>query len=114
MNYSIIALILADLAHDGEDLLERAPFRADELAEAYDTQADAAFELFKKKNHDYGEAWREMRVSSYCDLILSKLMRIKQIEDNAGQTQVSEGVEGNYMDVLNYALFALIRIENQD
>ncbi len=110
VNYSIIALILADLIKDGEDLMERAPFDGESLASAYDTHAEAAFELFKEKNHDYGEAWREMRVSSYCDLILAKLMRIKQIENNAGRTQVSEGVEGNYLDVLNYALFALIRL----
>jgi hypothetical protein len=67
--------------------------------------------LMLKKNHDYGEAWRNMRISSLTDLILSKLLRVKQIEDNKGQTLVSEGVEANYMDIANYAIFALILME---
>lgn len=70
-----------------------------------------AFELMQKKNHDYGEAWRDMRVSSLTDLILSKVLRIKQIEDNAGLTLVSEGIEGNYFDMLNYSVFALIHLQ---
>ena len=69
-----------------------------------------AFELMKLKNHDYGEAWRDMRVSSLTDLILTKVLRIKQIEDNKGKTLASEGVEGNYFDMLNYAVFALIHL----
>ncbi len=72
-----------------------------------------AFELMKKKNHDYGEAWRDMRVSSLTDLILTKVLRIKQIEDNQGKTLVSEGVEGNYFDMLNYSVFALIHLKQE-
>jgi hypothetical protein len=68
--------------------------------------------LMENKNHDYGEAWREMRVSSLTDLILQKLLRIKQIEDNKGKTQVSEGIDANYQDIINYAVFALIQIVN--
>ncbi len=70
-----------------------------------------AFELMEKKNHDYGEAWRDMRVSSLTDLILTKVLRIKQIEDNEGLTLVSEGIEGNYFDMLNYSVFALIHLQ---
>jgi hypothetical protein len=69
-----------------------------------------AFELMESKNHDYGEAWRDMRVSSLTDLILTKILRIKKIEDNKGQTIASEGAEGNYFDMLNYAVFALIHL----
>jgi hypothetical protein len=69
---------------------------------------NSAIELMKKKNHDYGEAWRDMRVSSLTDLILMKILRIKQIEDNNGQTSISEGIDANYYDMLNYAVFALI------
>ena len=78
----------------------------------YKEIAAEAQALMERKNHDYGEAWRDMRVSSLTDLILSKILRIKQIEDNAGVTQVSEGVEGNYFDMLNYSVFALIHLEN--
>lgn len=70
-----------------------------------------AFEVMQKKNHDYGEAWRSMRVSSITDLILMKIFRLKQIEDNAGKLLASEGVEANYIDMLNYAVFSLIRLE---
>ena len=69
---------------------------------------NSAIELMKKKNHDYGEAWRDMRISSLTDLILMKILRIKQIEDNNGQTSISEGIDANYYDMLNYAVFALI------
>jgi hypothetical protein len=78
---------------------------------AYREVEKEAFELMQKKNHDYGEAWRDMRVSSLTDLILSKVLRIKQIEDNAGLTLVSEGIEGNYFDMLNYSVFALIHLK---
>ena len=74
---------------------------------------DDAFELMEKKNHDYGEAWRDMRVSSLTDLILTKVLRIKQIEDNNGKTLASEGVEGNYFDMLNYSVFALIHLNSE-
>ena len=80
------------------------------MAELYDHHIGANIQLLQAKNHDYDEAWRLMRVSSMTDLILQKLLRIKQIEDNAGQTLVSEGLEANYRDIINYAVFALIRL----
>lgn len=105
VNYSIIGLIQLELgAADREDL---TPVRA--LAE-YDKQARRAFELMIRKNHDYDEAWRLMRVSSYTDLILMKVFRTKQIEELSGKTLVSEGIDANYMDMLNYAVFALIKL----
>ena len=76
----------------------------------YEEVVSEAFQLMEKKNHDYGEAWRDMRVSSLTDMILMKLLRIKQIEDNQGQTLISEGIESNYFDILNYAIFALIHL----
>ena len=76
----------------------------------YDEVVGEAFELMEKKNHDYGEAWRDMRVSSLTDMILMKLLRIKQIEDNGGKTIASEGIESNYFDILNYSIFALIHL----
>ena len=78
--------------------------------ELYDKHVTRATSLMLDKNHDYGEAWRMMRVSSMVDLILMKLRRIKQIEDNDGKTLISEGVEGGYMDIINYSLFCLIRL----
>ncbi|MBU3658860.1 MAG: DUF1599 domain-containing protein [Flavobacteriales bacterium] len=83
----------------------------EEAMKVYDEISTEAFELMKKKNHDYGEAWRDMRVTSLTDLILTKVLRIKQIEDNKGVTEISEGVEGNYFDMLNYSVFALIHLE---
>jgi hypothetical protein len=83
----------------------------DEAMKVYNEISTEAFELMKRKNHDYGEAWRDMRVTSLTDLILTKVLRIKQIEDNKGITEISEGVEGNYFDMLNYSVFALIHIE---
>jgi len=103
VNYGIMALIQGELGHDGP--LELSVDRAVEL---YDRQVGEIRQLFIAKNHDYGEVWREMRVSSITDVILMKLLRIKQIEDNQGVTSVSEGVEGNYQDIVNYAIFALI------
>ena len=79
----------------------------------YDKYYQQIKELMLAKNHDYGEAWRQMRVSSMVDLILMKLLRIKQIEDNGGHTLVSEGVEGGYADIINYALFCLIRLREE-
>jgi len=103
VNYCIMAII---------QLREKRDFNAsltsDEAISKYDACAKEAFDLMKKKNHDYGEAWVEMRVSSITDLILTKILRIKQIEDNKGKTIASEGSEGNYFDMLNYAVFALI------
>ncbi len=78
----------------------------------FDTYTENATQLMVKKNHDYGEAWREMRVSSLTDLILMKLLRVKQIEDNKGKTLISEGIDANYYDMLNYSVFALIHLTN--
>lgn len=103
INYSIIALIQIDLVND-----DRMEIPLDELMELYDGHALKTKELLSDKNHDYGEAWREMRVSSITDIILMKLLRVKQIEDNEGKTIVSEGIDANYMDMINYAVFALI------
>ncbi|NNK12531.1 MAG: DUF1599 domain-containing protein, partial [Flavobacteriaceae bacterium] len=75
--------------------------------------ASATKKLMEDKNHDYGEAWREMRVSSLTDLILQKLLRVKQIEDNKGVTLVSEGIGANYQDIINYAVFAMIHLEEE-
>lgn len=105
VNYCVLALIQLELpAGEG---LELAP---QEVADRYDRHIAENIRLLQAKNHDYGEAWRLMRVSSMTDLILQKLLRIKQIEDNAGQTLVSEGLEANYRDIINYAVFALIRL----
>ncbi len=101
VNYSVMALIQLEVP--GSDDLE--PERAMSL---YDTMLDKATRLMDDKNHDYDEAWRLMRVSSITDIILQKLRRIKEIEDHHGHTSVSEGVEGGYMDIINYSLFALI------
>ena len=79
------------------------------LFEDYSTKS---FDFMLKKNHDYGEAWRDMRVSSLTDLILMKILRVKQIEDNKGQTLISEGIDANYYDMLNYAVFSLIHLSN--
>ena len=105
VNYSVLALI--QLALPPEAPLELEPDRVRDL---YDQQIEENLRLLQAKNHDYGEAWRQMRISSMTDLILQKLLRIKQIEDNAGRTLVSEGLEANYRDIINYAVFALIRI----
>lgn len=103
VNYCIMALIQLELLDD--DALNLEFERAESL---YDKYASEAFSLMENKNHDYGEAWRDMRVSSLTDLILMKLLRVKQIEDNEGQTRVSEGIDANYYDMINYAIFALI------
>ncbi|MDR2389460.1 MAG: DUF1599 domain-containing protein [Tannerellaceae bacterium] len=106
VNYGLIALIQMELGYaDATDIT------ASEALRLYDKHLAATTELMYAKNHDYDEAWRTMRVSSYTDLILMKIYRTKQIEDHKGQTLVSEGVEANYMDMINYALFALIRLE---
>lgn len=105
VNYSIMALIQLELpANEGLEL------DTDKATELYDHYANSTRDLMMAKNHDYGEAWREMRVSSLTDLILMKLLRIKQIEDNDGQTLISEGLDANYQDIINYAIFALIRL----
>jgi len=107
VNYCIMAIIQVREPASLQDNMQAA-----DAIRFYDAIAKEAKELMERKNHDYGEAWRDMRVSSLTDLILSKIMRIKQIEDNAGATQISEGVEGNYFDMLNYSVFALIHLQN--
>ena len=106
INYCLIALIQMQL--ENSDKLE---MKYEELASYYEGAASETFELLQNKNHDYGEAWREMRVTSITDIILMKLLRVKQIEDNAGQTLVSEGVKANYQDMINYSVFALIKLK---
>lgn len=106
INYCIMAIIQSEL--DDSSPLE---LDIETLTRLYDKAASDTKELMEAKNHDYGEAWREMRVSSLTDLILMKLLRIKQIEDNQGNTLVSEGVKANYQDIINYSVFALIRLE---
>ena len=92
----------------------RPEFINDEAMALYDKHAHEALELMKRKNHDYDEAWRSMRVSSYTDLILTKLERIKEIEDLQGQTLVSEGIDANYMDIINYSVFGLIKLSRSE
>ncbi len=108
INYSIIALIQMELGFADEVDIDNR--RALEL---YDKYARQAKELMLRKNHDYGEAWRLMRISSFTDLILMKIFRIKQIEDNQGKTEISEGAENNYFDIINYSVFALIKLNEQ-
>lgn len=103
INYCVIALIQLELT--AEDPLE---MEVEKLEPIYDAKVQATMDLLMNKNHDYGEAWREMRVSSMTDIILMKLLRVKQIEDNAGKTLISEGVDANYQDMINYAVFCLI------
>ena len=108
VNYAVMALIQSEMG-EGEEL-ELPLVKALEL---YDSKTAQILDLMMDKNHDYGEAWRQMRISSMVDLILMKLLRIKQIEDNEGRTLVSEGVEGGYMDIVNYSLFCLVRLSEQ-
>lgn len=103
INYSIMALIQLDLG-----VVEQPDLDLAKATELYDTKVALTKSLMEAKNHDYGEAWREMRVSSLTDLILQKLLRVKQIEDNQGKTIVSEGIDANYQDMINYSVFALI------
>lgn len=105
VNYGIIGLIQLELGPgEPSDLTE------EEVLDQYNLKIDVAKKLMMRKNHDYGEAWREMRISSYTDLILMKIYRTKQIEDNDGQTLISEGIEANYLDMINYAIFGLIKL----
>ncbi len=106
INYAIMALIQLQKGYS-----ESIDENKEEILNLYDHFANEALELMKKKNHDYDEAWRGMRPSSYVDLILMKLHRTKQIEDNDGLTAVSEGIDANYFDMINYSVFALIKIE---
>jgi hypothetical protein len=103
INYSIMALIQLELG-----VADQPDLSVEKATELYDAKIALTKQLMEDKNHDYGEAWREMRVSSLTDLILQKLLRVKQIEDNKGKTLVSEGIDANYQDMINYAVFALI------
>ncbi len=107
VNYCIMALIQLE----EKDLTEMELSKEQALL-LYDKYAKLAHDLMLKKNHDYGEAWRDMRVASLTDLILMKILRVKQIEDNSGATIVSEGIDANYYDMLNYAVFSLIHMTN--
>ncbi|HNP18129.1 MAG TPA: DUF1599 domain-containing protein [Fulvivirga sp.] len=106
INYCIIAIMQLRIEDKGNLNLSY-----EELEPLYDQIVNDTLDLLKNKNHDYGEAWREMRVSSITDIILMKLMRVKQIEDNEGAVLVSEGVDANYQDMLNYSVFALIKLK---
>lgn len=105
INYSVMALIQSELG-----VADQPDLNVEQATRLFDQKIKDAKYLMENKNHDYGEAWRDIRVSSLTDLILQKLLRIKQIEDNKGKTLVSEGVEANYQDILNYAVFALIHL----
>lgn len=106
VNYSILALVQLEISSDAPLELSLG-----EAVSLYNAQVEENLRLLQNKNHDYGEAWRQMRISSMTDLILQKLLRIKQIEDNAGATLVSEGVAANYRDIINYAVFCLIKMD---
>ena len=106
INYCIIAIIQEQMM-DSDEL----EISYEEISPLYDTIAKETMDLLRDKNHDYGEAWREMRVESMTDIILMKLKRTKQIEDNKGKTLVSEGVKANYQDMINYAVFCLIKLD---
>lgn len=111
LNYCVIAMMLAE-GTSLESTEKGARLQSAESLQAwYDSKIQDAFDTMQAKNHDYGEAWRKMRVSSITDLILMKIFRLKQIEDNQGKLLVSEGIEANYIDMLNYAIFSLIRLE---
>lgn len=106
INYSIMALIQLE-----KGIVETPDLSTEEATELYDNHINITKELMENKNHDYGEAWREMRISSLTDLILQKLLRVKQIENNKGKTIVSEGIDANYQDMINYAVFAMIHFD---
>lgn len=105
INYSIMALIQLE-----KGVVDQPDMSLEEATQQYDEQVATTKQLMQDKNHDYGEAWRDMRVSSLTDLILQKLLRVKQIEDNQGKTLVSEGIDANYQDMINYAIFAMIHL----
>lgn len=109
INYSVMAIIQLQLG-----VVEHPDIISSEASDLYHTVLDSAFELMLKKNHDYDEAWRSMRISSMTDLILMKLLRIKEIEDNDGKTVISEGLDANYFDIINYAIFCLILLNEKE
>lgn len=106
VNYSIMALVQLE-----EGLTENIDMPAEKAQHFYNKYVEKAKSLMMNKNHDYDEAWREMRISSLTDMIFQKILRIKKIENNKGQTLISEGIDANYLDMINYAVFALIRLE---
>ncbi len=106
INYSIMCLIQIE-----SGIADEPDFDLETALNEYNKQKNIVKDLLSKKNHDYGEAWKEMRVSSLTDLILQKIFRIKQIEDNEGKTLISEGIDANYHDIINYSVFALIHLE---
>ncbi|MDE6813668.1 MAG: DUF1599 domain-containing protein, partial [Duncaniella sp.] len=109
VNYGIIGLIQLQLGYaDESDITNQ------EAIGLYDRYVSSARVLMEAKTHDYGDAWRGMRVNSYTDFILTKIQRIKEIEGNGGHTTVSEGIDSNYMDIINYAIFAVIKLTAQD
>ncbi len=108
INYSIMALIQLE-----KGVVEQPDLKVEEATKLYDEKVKLTKQLMMDKNHDYGEAWRDMRVSSLTDLILQKLLRVKQIEDNQGKTIVSEGIDANYQDMINYAVFAMIHLNEK-
>jgi len=110
INYSVMALIQLEL----DSGMENLEMDLEEATKHYQKHLDYTLELMIKKNHDYGEAWRDMRTSSITDLILMKLLRVKQIEDNDGATLISEGLDANYHDIINYAIFALIQLSEKN
>ena len=110
VNYGLVGIIQLSLP-----CADRIDITPNEALALYDEHVAETFALMKRKNHDYGEAWRDMRVSSYTDLILTKIERIKEIEDHCGETLVSEGIASNYMDIINYACFGAIKmLENKE
>lgn len=108
INYSVMALIQIE-----KGVVEQPDLSLDEAIKLYDEKVAETKALMEAKNHDYGEAWRDMRISSLTDLILQKLLRVKQIENNKGKTLVSEGIDANYQDMINYAVFALIHLNGK-
>jgi len=108
INYSVMALIQLELG-----VVEQPDLSTEEATTLYEKHISITKTLMENKNHDYGEAWRDMRVSSLTDLILQKLLRVKQIEDNKGKTLVSEGIDANYQDMINYAIFAMIHLNEE-
>ena len=109
INYGIIGLIQLDRSY-----VDTVDMEQEEAMALYDRYAKEALELMIKKNHDYDEAWRSMRISSYTDFILTKIQRVKEIEDIAGATLVSEGIDANYMDIINYAVFGAIKLKGEE
>jgi len=108
INYSMIAIIQLNFKDD-----ERIEIPVEELESLYDTSSNETIKLLENKNHDYDEAWKDMRVSSMLDIILMKLYRTKQIENNNGKTLISEGVKANYQDIINYSVFCLIKMTSK-